>query len=218
MSKLKTMSAVLVAATTLTLASVGNAQAAVITGVTTTTNMGGIGLNRIADNSGLSVPNSLTATHANAVAGVNSWTSSIGLPGILTGNVDFNLGGIYKLNTMSVWNANSTGLLANLVRNTGIQSVNILTSLDGTTFTALKNQVFAKGENNAQSVALDLVQAKFVRFNIASNYGSILSTGFSGAKFDGTAVPTPALLPGLAGMGIAAFRKRRDKAAKTVAA
>jgi hypothetical protein len=216
MSKLKTMSAVLVAATTLTLASAGNAQAAIINSVSASTNMGGIGIANLTNNSGLS-SNSLTATHADAnplFSPTNSWTSAVGTT---TGNVDFNLGGMFNLAKMSVWNASG------LAEDTGIKSVDIYTSQDNMTFSFLKNYVFTQGGNAAQSVALNAV-ASFVRFSIASNYVSgrfspgVLSTGFSEAKFDGEKVPTPALLPGLAGMGIAAFRKRRDKAAKTVAA
>jgi hypothetical protein len=81
--------------------------------------------------------------------------------------------------------------------------------------------VFNQGANSSasqspQTIALNAV-AKYVRFTITSNYGNDEGTSLSEVKFNSAAIPTPALLPGLVGLGMTALRKRREKGADVAA-
>jgi len=213
MVNVKTISAVVAAAITLTILPVGNAKAALITGVSASTDMGtdlNTNINNIVDGSGLSSL-SLTATHA-AATPITSWVAA---SGVKTGNIDFNLNGQYTLAGFSVWNFNANSIF-------GIKGVSISTSLDNIIYTALNGapMQFAQGPFNADEPAEQFTVAptlaSYVRFNVLSNYGGTRSN-LSEVQFDGTpvatAVPTPALLPGLIGMGVAAWRKRKAAAA-----
>ena len=157
-------------------------------------------------------PLSLTAIHARTNPS-NSWAST---SGTTTGTINFNLGGQYNLAGFSVWNFNGNNAI-------GTKDVNISTSLDNISYTALNGAptqfaigAFAAPESPEQ-FAFAPTLAQYVRFNILSNYGnSFNTTGLSEVQFDGTpatAVPTPALLPGLIGLGVAALRKRKAEAA-----
>ena len=213
MINFKTISAIALTAAVVAIAPIGNAEAALITGVTVSTDMksfGGYDIQNIVNGSGLDSL-SLTATHAD-VTPTNSWASSFETP---TGTIDFNLNGQHSLQGFSIWN--------NADNTFGIQGVTISTSIDGSTCTALSGAPtqFAQGANGAeaaQQFAFAPTQANYVRFNVLSNYGAFATT-LSEVQFDGTsataptAVPTPALLSGLIGLGVAALRKRKAEAA-----
>lgn len=178
--------------------------AAYITGVTASTDMGsgfGTSLTNTVNGVGLSSL-SLTATHA-ATIPTNSWVSA---PGILTGNVTFNLNGLYDLTGFSFWNQNGGG--PGLNGSTGIRGVQVLTSLDGIIFTPKGDapSEFAQVPGNVnlppQVVTFGTVTASFVRFSIASNWGDPFQTGFAEVAFDGTLIPEPSslILSGLGGV------------------
>jgi hypothetical protein len=189
-----------------------NAQAALITGVTASTDMGVINPAdvNVADTvNGRGLPGntpSLTGNHATAIGG-NAWLSA---PNIVTGNVTFNLNGRYSLAGFSFWNFNRD------LFNGGIKDVTVQSSTDGTTWTTIAGAPvqFAIASNAPIPPAVysfSPVTASFVRFVVASNWG-FSSSGFSEVQFDGTPTPVPepssllALLAfGLAGVG---FRKR----------
>jgi hypothetical protein len=199
----------------LALALATHARAAFITGVTASTNMGsgaGSDIAHIVDGSGLS-SQSLTATHAAGLQST-SWLSNIDT---LTGQVTFDLHGAYTLVGMSVWNFNA-------LNTNGVQGVNVSTSTDGVTFTTLSGgpTTFAKGANLAseapQQFTFGPVVADFVRFNITSNYGSLINTGLSEVAFNSTAVPTgvpapPTLLLGLVAVGVTGVARLRRRGA-----
>ena len=212
MINFKTISAIALTAAVVAIAPMGNAEAALITGVTVSTDMksfGGYDIQNIVNASGLDSL-SLTATHAD-VTPTNSWASSFETP---TGTIDFNLNRQYSLQGFSIWN--------NADNTFGIQGVNISTSLDGSAYTALSGAptqiaLGANGAEAAQQFAFAPTLANYVRFNVLSNYGapatSLSEVQFDGTATDPTAVPTPALLPGLIGLGVAALRKRKAEAA-----
>lgn len=197
-------------AATLTLVPTGNAHAALITGVTASTNMGSDSGTNIQNTvNGVGLPGdtpSLTGIHAVATPS-NSWASR---SGTTTGNIDFNLNNLFNLNGFSFWNFSADNA-------SGIQNVNILASTDGITYTPISGAPtqFAIGAfadpTPAQQYSFAPVLAQYVRFSVLSNYGGA-SAGFNEVQFDGTPIPTPALLPGLIGMGVAALRKRRADA------
>jgi hypothetical protein len=229
MSTLKKMSAVLLAATTISLASVGQAQAAIISGVTVSTDMGGYqddpgdpidNINNIINGTGLpgSTP-ALSGQHAISNT-TNAWASNVNKK---TGVIDFVLGGQYAIKNINVWNLSGSTPYRAV---SGVKDVEVSTSQDGVNYSIFSGITqFAAGPNPAGPVTAQSfnlvtpfstggVLAQFVRFKVLSNYNSLVATGLSEVQFDGTlsqAIPTPALLPGLVGLGMAAARKRRAK-------
>jgi hypothetical protein len=191
-----------------------SAQAALITGVTASTDMGEFfPISQIVDYSGLSTPVSLTSTHAQG-ANSNDWASN----NIETGNVTFNLGGTYNLAGFSVWNFNG-------IDQVGVKDVIIKSSLDGSKYTTIadaptqfKIGAYAAPES-PELVSFTPVLASYVRFAIGSNYGYPGYTGLSEVQFDGEkvttqAVPEPLTIAGsiAAGAGlISAKLKQRKK-------
>ena len=186
-----------------------NAQAALITGVTVSTDMGSNGTNIINTVNGVGLPSntpSLTGNHATAIGG-NAWLSAAN---IATGNITFNLNGSYSLAGFSFWNFNRD------IFSGGIKGVTVQSSTDGTTFTTVAGAptqfaIAANAPIAPEVISFSPVTASFVRFVVASNWG-FSSSGFSEVQFDGTPTPVPepssllALLAfGLAGVG---FRKR----------
>jgi hypothetical protein len=203
----------------LSIANAPNAQAALINGVTATTDMGSylsFDINNIVNGAGLpgNTP-SLTGTHDRG-SFTNNWASS---RNITTGNITFNLNGTYSLAGLSLWNFNANAWI-------GVKNVNVLSSTDGTNFTSVTgapNQ-FAIGAESApespEQFSFAPVTASYVRFQVLSNYGSPVLTGLSEVQFDGTpaatAVPEPLTILGtLAGLGGGAALKRRLKAFKS---
>jgi F5/8 type C domain len=188
-----------------------------INGVTATTNMGsfnnnaGVNINDVANGSGLSSL-SLNATHAEAFPG-NAWANDIR---ITTGNITFNLNGLYSLAGFSLWNFNNAGSTFSW----GINGVNIQTSTDGTNFNTVSGApaqfaIATSTTQNSERFSFAPATAAYVRFQVLSNYGGT-NTGLSEVQFDGTpatSVPEPFTIVGtLVGLGSGAALKRRLKA------
>jgi len=189
-----------------------------ITGVTATTNMGsgfGTNLQNTVNGVGLSLL-SLTATHAGTVPN-NSWVSNVR---VLTGQITFNLGGQFSVDSFSFWNQNGGG--PGVAGSTGIRNVQVLFSTNGVDFTPLTGgpsafaQVTGAANRPPQIFSFTAVNATHFRFNVLSNYGDV-QTGFAEVVFNGSpvgpgAIPEPAtvLLLGTGLAGVAAkVRKRR---------
>ena len=120
------------------------------------------------DGSGLDDDNLHSAT------ATDMWSSMIGdsAPAIW-----YEFDGIYKLHELLIWNANAYGEAALGI---GVKDITIETSLDGDTWTALGDFVVAQGPGQvgyAANPPLDLTGglARFVRLNIHSNWGNILT-------------------------------------------
>ena len=199
------------------LATASEARADRISGVTVTTNMGaGFGTNIIntVNGVGLSSP-TLTATHAASLP-PNSWVSS---PSVLTGQITFNLGGLFSVDSFSFWNQNGGG--PGVAGSTGIQGVQVLFSTNGVAFTPLPGgpSVFARATgftSPPQIFSFTAVNATHFRFNVLSNYGDPFQTGFAEVGFNSVpsaVIPEPAtmILLGTGLAGIAAKVRRRRK-------
>lgn len=193
-----------------------NAQAALISGVTASTNMGEFAagtLNLTVNGAGLpgNTP-SLTGNHVPSTFS-GSWLSAGGSP---TGTITFNLNGSYNLAGFSFWNF--IGDLPQSIN--GINGVTVQASTDGTTFTTIGGaptqfaQVTATTPQPPEQFSFTPVQASFVRFVVNSNYdGNPVTTGFSEVQFDGTpvtqSVPEPSTLVALLTLGLAGFSLRK---------
>ncbi len=200
----------------LLLAIAPNALADRIAGVTATTNMGsnfGTLLANTVNGVGLSSP-SLTATHAGTIPS-NSWVSS---QGVLTGQITFNLGGLFSVNSFSFWNQNGGGPGGN--GSTGIHGVQVLTSTDGVLFTPFVGgpSSFAQVPGNTnlppEIFSFTAVSASYFRFEVLSNWGDTADTGFAEVGFNNAATvpePTTILLLGTGLSGIAVKLRRRSK-------
>jgi hypothetical protein len=133
------------------------------------------------------------------------WLSDTQPPGELV----FDLGGIYKLNAVGLWNYNYSPRL-----DRGVQQFSIDYSLDSLTYSnVVASSVLTQGTGSpltADIFNLGGIEAGFIRLNITSNYGSALYVGLSEVLFDSQSVPEPTtlllLVLGLAGLGFA--RKR----------
>jgi len=180
-----------------------------IAGVTATTDMGsgfGTSLGNTLNGVGLSAL-TLTATHTATIPS-NSWVSAFG---VLTGNVTFNLGGLYVVDSFSFWNQNGGG--PGTAGSTGIQGVEVLTSSDGVLFASLAGgpSVFARVSGSSgppEIFAFAPVSATHFRFHILSDYGDTAETGFAEAGFN-NAVPEPSATALLALIAAALVYQRR---------
>lgn len=177
------------------IASVISATAAIIpiVGVTATTTMGsgfGTSLANTLNGAGLSFYDP-SATHSGTSPG-NSWVSS---PGVLTGSITYDLGGLQALNGFSFWNQNGGG--PGSAGAAGIQGVLISYSANGVTYNPLPGAptVFAQvAPVTAPAVQFSFaeVNAAFIRFDIASNYGFASNVGYGEVMFtEAAAVPEP---------------------------
>lgn len=180
--------------------------AAPISGVTTTTTFNqccASSINNIVNGTGLS-SYTAGATHA-AGAPNNAWASD---PDVPPGSITFDLGGLFDLSGMAVWNFNANS-------DSGVQRLQIFGSTDGSNFSLMAGapSVFAIGANNAAELAEQFAfstTASHVRFDVQSNYG--LFVGLSEVMFlgDAAVVPAPATLALalLALGGVASVRRR----------
>ncbi|MGK7932495.1 MAG: discoidin domain-containing protein [Microcystaceae cyanobacterium] len=198
-----------------------HAQAALITGVTASTDMGTrnstVDLNSTVNGVGLpgDTP-ALTGTHA-VFSGSppNTWLSA---NGTTTGNITFDLGGSFDLAGFSFWNYHQAGGAT-----AGIEDVTVQSSTDGINFTTITGAptVFSIGNNGGtedpELFSFTPVTTSFVRFVVGSNYGLSFATGFAEVQFDGTpaapqTTPEPSLLLGLLAFGtVGAVSRKRKK-------
>ena len=193
-----------------------SAPAGFIPGVTATTNMGTFAtysLPNLTNGQGLSSL-ALTATHNAEFP--DMWMSG---GAIQVGWLVFDLKAVYSLDTVVVWNYNST-----IDLNRGVKDFNLEASLDGTNYTSLLDtSTLAMGTGSqtlpGQSFVLDGSAARYVRLNVESNYGPAENpyVGLSEVQFGGErgpqAVPVPPsavlLALGMAGIGVVVRRSRR---------
>ena len=144
-------------------------QAAPITAVTAGTNMGNAGgtnISQIVDGSGLSAYLT-SATHATGQT-TNDWIGK----GI-TGTITFDLGGLYTLDGMAVWNFNAGNTL-------GVNALTVTASTDGVAFSSIAGAPlsFLIGANHAPELAQFFAfstTASFIRFTIVHKAAHVVN-------------------------------------------
>lgn len=113
--------------------------------------------------------------------------------------ITFDLGGIFVVNGMHVWNYN-VGIGGDRWTERGVRDLTVLASTDGSSFVSLGEFIFsqAPGVSSYLGESIDLVDvsARYIRFDIHSNYstdrGLNFGVGLSEVQFDAAnAVPEP---------------------------
>ncbi len=164
----------------------------------------------------------LGATDAHGIVSEDMWfTAAVDLDPWIQYEFDV----VKKLDTMTVWNSNSA---AEMAIGWGVKDVEIAYSEDGENWNVLADaNQFSRAPgfptyDQPDEVAFDGVAAKFVRLNIASNWGGILmSYGLSEVQFN--MIPAAARTPELAdGAGdvvpnvVVSWRAGREAAESTI--
>jgi len=139
--------------------------------------------------------------------------------------IQYEFGAVEKLDTMKVWNSNSA---AEMAIGWGVKDVEIAYSVDGENWDVLEGATqFSRAAgfptyNQYDEIAFNGVAAKYVRLNIASNWGGILmSYGISEVQFNmiPAAARTPEPADGSTGVvpnAIASWRAGREAAQSTI--
>lgn len=137
------------------------------------------------DGSGLSDFPDVNATHEDTTSG-NSFVSE----NETTGSFDFDLGGTFMLNGVSIWNQNAGGP-GNLGEE-GLNEIILSSSLDGVTYTVIPDfpvtvdQVTENGPVGPEQFGFIDTEAAFIRLEVLSNHGDD-DAGFAEIAFVGTA-------------------------------
>jgi hypothetical protein len=177
-------------------------------------------LARIADESGLSSA-SLTATHS--ATGINGSPSIawVAPSGVNSGDIIFDLGGLFTLSGSSIWNFNNT---ASDTFDISVSTIQIAVSTDGLNFGSLLSLAVNGSASSTTGnlirtpnlgvlalspdlVTFASVNATHVRLSVAGQ-GSFVGVGLSEVAFDGVAASDPIPEPSsfaLLGLGTAAL-------------
>jgi len=132
-----------------------------------------------------------------------------------TATLDFDLGGLYTLDNTFVWNYNWDVRL-----DRGTETLTILTSVDGINYSTVGGFSLPQGTGTAlpaETLSLGGTLARYVRFNLTSNYGDPAYLGLSEVQFNGSSssLPEPAsailVLTGLAGGALWRLRRRPSR-------
>jgi len=138
-----------------------------------------------------------------------NWENKWLLNGTTTGTVTFDLGSLFKVGSSTVWNY-GPGCCGD---GRSVKDLGVSVSTDGINFSSSGNFVLTQPTTDpfpGQNLALNDVNARFVRFSINSNYGDDTYSGLSEVKFYGTAVPEAETYAyALVGLGVVGLALRR---------
>ena len=124
---------------------------------------------------GLASYPSLTANHA------SSDSNNCFVANETTGSIDFNLGGLFNIDGIALWNINEGGPPSG-----GVNGVNFYYSLDGLTYTLIPGGPTTVAQVNitpapAQTFSFASVSAAYIRMTVLSNFGT--ESGFAEIAF-----------------------------------
>ena len=129
-----------------------------------------------------------------------------------TGWLIFDFGSTYTVTTTDVWQYGHWN-----VHPRGVKDFQILSSINGTDYTFVADATLQKvgagaTPNAAESFSL-ATDARYIKFDIQSNWGGGTFTGLSEVQFNGSPVPIPGAvwLLGTGLAGLAGIRIRRKK-------
>lgn len=141
-----------------------------------------------------------------------NWSEKWITDGTATGTLTFDLGGVVTLGSTRIWNYGGGCCDAN--RST--RDLSIEYSLDGLTYASAGSFLLAQTDADpigVQSLNLGGIGARYVRFNLDSNFGNGAEyVGLSEVQFYDTAssVPEPtSMLLMAAGLGVVVARRRK---------
>ncbi len=171
-------------------------------------------------------PTKATASSAQANMGPENTINGSGMKGDLHGNVEttmwlstgaapnwiqYEFDKVYKLHEMLVWNSNQQ---IEMMLGFGAKTVTVETSVDGTTWTAVKNvPEFARAPGTPDyasntTVNMGEVDAKFVKLTITANWGGLApQTGLSEVRFTQSPVQARSAVPANNTRGVAVDAK-----------
>ena len=181
--------------------------AALVPGVTASTNMlwtNSTSVTNIVNGSGL-------PGNTPSLSGVHTWpnASNVWASGYKTGYVVFDMMGSVLLDGISVWAFNGDATI-------GARDIQLLVSTDGVAYTPIVGAptLLAQGpwanQVAPQVFGFAPVTATHVRLDILTNYGHPSSSGFAEIQFSGTPVPEPMTITLLSLGGIALLRRKRS--------
>lgn len=144
-----------------------------------------------------------------------NWEAKWLLDGATTGYLTFDLGGLFKVGSTTIWNY-GPGCCG---EGRSVRDLSISLSTDGVNYTEFGSFVLSQPLTDpfaGETLALGDTKARFVRFDIQSNHGDGDYTGLSEVKFNGvSAVPEASSLAyGLIGLATAGLLMRRRSSAR----
>ena len=154
----------------------------------------------------------------NTTNSVNQNTMWLSGPETFSGNtwIAFDLGDVYTVSSMHVWNYNYH--VAPVSYQRGIKDLTVQYSDDNINWTNAENMTFAKANASTGYIGSDYalttqITTQYIRFLISSNYYADMVTnnivGLQEVRFVGTTVPEPMTLAVLAIGGVGCLIRRK---------
>jgi asparagine N-glycosylation enzyme membrane subunit Stt3 len=173
-----------------------------IASVTASSTYSGWDVNNIINGAGL---NGSPPLH-DEIANSNAWMSVIN---DTVGWLIFDLGSTYTVTSTDVWQYGHWN-----VHPRGVKDFQILSSINGIDYTFVADATLQKVSvtpNAAESFSLS-TNARYIKFDIQSNWGGGNYTGLSEVQFNGSPVPIPGAiwLLGSGLLGLVAIRRRKE--------
>ncbi len=159
------------------------------TGVTEFSHYGGRIPGRTIDGSGMSGPGNAGDTHLSTGLEENFWCTAVGDQ---DGWITFDLGALYDVTTMRIWNWNSAGDTGR-----GIKNMTVLAGPDLGSMVSQGAQLLTEATGadsyTGEDIAVSFSGVRYITFDITDNFNAdAIVTGLSEVRFEGTFTPIAA--------------------------